>query len=539
MAGLPGPDFETDREQITALITNRAPDLSASPTAWAGETGGALAQLTQGFGGSIDRAGRDAVPSSDSSSEGLDRFAVAYGLSNGTGPGNYGRRGATYGQGATGYLLGDATTSWIGGVQKATAGSVTLVLRNTVTVPGLSGTGQVLGTWDADTTSEASAGEAGNLTAGTQLFLQSPPAGSASTLTLQTGMSIEGQAQESNSALLTRILNKIQRPPNGGTGSDFREWAETATDSAGAPVSTAQLFAFVYPNYYGDGTPLDVVLQSGSGTARQLSNADLAEIQTYIAGSTAIPGQEPVASDAVVLTGYMPPQRALVCRLRTVAAPGYQFDWTVGAATYSVFSKTVASLPGWATSVGANVLLELNTLAPISLKDAIDAGSQPQVQVDTRTASTLLGPVVPEQWPCLAYLDGGGRTSLALKVPSVANYDAWTQTTNRVYSGGPIVLPVAGAVLAAIDAIGPSRVSGLADRAQIWQDVVGVTTLSTAAESALANDGTTRLVLRCLAGGVSIGIGPTGVASAQDVVASDNTINGPEVLFAGRVLVTD
>lgn len=539
MAGLPGPSFETDREQITALITNRAPELSPSPTAFAGEQGGALAQLTQGIGGSIDRAARDAVPSSDSSSAGLDRAAVAWGISNGTGPGGYGRRGATYAQGATGYLLGDATTSWIGGTQKATAGNVTLVLRSTVTVPGISGTGQVLGTWDADTTSEASAGVAGNLPAGTQLFLQSPPSGSSSTLTLQTGMAIEGQDQESNSSLLTRILNKMQRPPNGGNGTDYRDWAENATDGAGAPVSTAQLFAFVYPNYYGDGTPLVVVLQSGSGTARQLSNAELTEIQTYIAGSTAIPGQEPVASDAVVLTGYMPAQRALVCRLRTVAAPGYQYDWVVGTAVYTVFSKTTAGLPGWATSVGANVLLELNTLAPISLKDAIDAGSQPHVQVDTRTGSTLLGPVVPEQWPCLAYQDAGGRTTVALKVPCVPNFDAWTQVTNRIFSGGPIVSTVAASALSAIDAIGPSRLSGLADRAQIWQDVVGVTTLSTAAESALANDGTTRLVLRCIAGGVTIGIGPTGAQIAQDVAASDNTINGPEVLFAGRMLVTD
>ena len=539
MAGLPGPDYETDREQIAAIITNRAPELSSAPTAFAGEEAGAFAQITQGIGGNIDRAAKDAVPSSQSSAQGLDIWAVTQGISNGTGPGGYGRRGATFAQGMTGYLLGDATTTWIGGTQQATAGGVTLLLRNTVTIPGVSGTGQILGTWDADPSVTASAGTAGNLTAGTQLFLVSPPSGSASTITLQTGPSIEGQAEESNSALLTHILNKMQRPPNGGNGTDYRDWAQDATNTAGAPVSAAQLFAYVYPNYYGDGSPLVVVLQSGSGTGRAVPAGELTQIATFINGSTSIPGQAPVASDCTVQTGYMPSQRALVEKVRTIPSPGYQFDWAVGTTVYAVFSKTVAALPGWATAAGANVVLELQTLAPISLKDAIDAASQPHVQVDTRDVGVLLGPVVPEQWPALAYLDAAGRTSLALKVPCVPNFSAWVKVTNRVYSGGPIVTPVAAAILSANDGIGPSRFSGLADRAQIWQDVVGVTTLSTAAENAVANDGITRLVLRCIAGGVTIGIGPGGTPSAQDVTASDNTINGPEVLYAGRILVTD
>ncbi len=539
-------DYETDREQITAIITNRAPELSGSPTAFAGEQAGAFAQLTQSVSGNVDRALKDSPPSAVSSGQGLDNWAIAEGISDGTGAGGYGRRGATFAQGATGYLLADLGTSFPGasagpGYQQATAAGVTLRLRDTVTIAGSPpGTGQVLGTWDADPTVAASAGTAGNLLAGTVLQLLSPPGTAQSQVTLQTGMTIQGQPQESNSSLLTRLLNKMQRPPNGGNGTDYKDWAENPTDANGAPLTQTQLFAFIYPNYYGGGTPLVVVLQSGTGQARLLPDLELASISTYINGSTLTEGQRPVSLGAVVLTGYMPAVRGLVCRARCIPATQVQaFDWVRATTSYTVNSKTVASLPTWATDAGANVVLELQTLAPLSLKDAIDAQSSPHVQVDTRDVSTLLGPVIPEQWPAVAYLDATGRTSLALRVPMVANFDDWVQVGNDVYSGGPIVVPVATNIDATIDQNGPSRQSGLADPAQSWQDVVGVSTISTAAENTTASDGITKLVVRCVAGGVTIGVGATGTPSAQDVPATDNTINGPEVLYAGRILVTD
>ena len=68
---------------------------------------------------------------------------------------------------------------------------------------------------------------------------------------------------------------------------------------------------------------------------------------------------------------------------------------------------------------------------------------------------------------------------------------------------------------------------------------MGISTLSTAAESTVDADEVTRLVSRCIAGGVLIGIGGGSTPVVQDVPASDNTVNGPEVLFAGRILVVD
>jgi hypothetical protein len=240
----------------------------------------------------------------------------------------------------------------------------------------------------------------------------------------------------------------------------------------------------------------------------------------------------------------MPPARELVCFVRAVPSKeAFAFDWQRSGVSYTVNSITTSGLPSWATNAGANVVLELNTLAPVSLKDAISAavtGTGPRIQVDTSDgAGTILGAIVPDQWPALAYQDAFGRTSLALLVKSVPNFAAWVFVGNSVYPGGPIVGPVGANILATIDNNGPSRASGLADPAQLWQDVVGVTTISTAAETTLDDDGVTRLVARCIAGGVLIGIGGGSTPVAQDVQASDNTINGPEILYAGRILVVD
>lgn len=539
--GLPSADYETDREQIAAIIANRAPELSTAPTAWGGEQAGALAQVTQSIGGDIDQAGRDYPPSSDSSAQALDNMAEAIGLANGKG--GYGRRGATFAQGFTAYLTGYSGTTYTVGQQATGPGGVVLVLRSatpSLVIPG-TGSGQILGTWDADSTSLSSQGTAGNLPAQTLLTLVAPPPTSDSTIELLTGPAILGQDQESNGAVLLRIQFKMQRPPNGGNGTDFATWAENATDANGAPLTTVEIFAYVYPNYYGDGLPLAVVLQAGSGQGRQCDTTLQAAIAAYINGDVGREGQRPVGSTCTIGTGFMPLSRALVCIVRTVPSSiGFAFDWARGTVPYAVNSLSITGLPSWATNAGANAVLELDRLAPVSLKDAISANVRPRIQVDTNDgAGTITGPVVPEQCPCVAYQDAAGMTSLALTVLNPAIFASWVFTGNMVYSGGPIVGPVAANISRTIDSNGPSRASGLADPAQLWQDVVGVTTLSTAAENTLADDGITKLVARCVAGGVLIGVGGAATPIVQDVRASDNTINGPEVLFVGRILVVD
>ena len=164
MAALDGPDFETTRQQLAAFGANRDPDLGTSAVEFLGEQAGALAQHAQSVQESIGRASADWPPSSDSSDQGLNDAAEAIGLSNGAG--GYGRRGATAAAGATGQLTGDKGTTYTAGQLAQGPGGVRLKLRSTVSIPAGTGTGQVLGTWDVDSSDANSLGAKGNLLTG-------------------------------------------------------------------------------------------------------------------------------------------------------------------------------------------------------------------------------------------------------------------------------------------------------------------------------------------------------------------------------------
>jgi hypothetical protein len=194
-------------------------------------------------------------------------------------------------------------------------------------------------------------------------------------------------------------------------------------------------------------------------------------------------------------------------------------------------------LPTWATDAGANAVLEMAGLAPASLKEAIDEGSEPRVYVhQVSAAGALVGPVIPEMASAAAYQDAAGKTSLALKVTNLNNWAP--EVGNEIYAGGPVVAAVAANILTAIDQRGPSRLSGLADPGRLWQDVFGPTQISTAAETTLDTDGATLMIDRVRPDAL-IGVGGSGALLAQEVQATDFVIDGPEVLYAGRILVSD
>ncbi len=68
------------------------------------------------------------------------------------------------------------------------------------------------------------AGAAGNLAAGTAVFLLSPVIGVQSTSTTAAAF-VGGEDVELDSRLLARLLARIQQPPQGGASSDYVEWA--------------------------------------------------------------------------------------------------------------------------------------------------------------------------------------------------------------------------------------------------------------------------------------------------------------------------
>jgi len=540
VATLDAPDYETTRQQLVAFAGNRAPELGTGATEFLGEQAGAQAQIAQANLEAIGLVSADAVPSADSSEAGLSAWADSVGLSNGAG--SYGPRGPTGAQGAKGQLTGENGTAYLANQLAQATGGVRIKLRANATIPGAPpGSGQVEGTWDVDATDANSLGTKGNLLAGTVCTYISAPAGSDATFVLTQGMQTLGKDQETGPELLGRLQAKMQRPPNGGNGTDHRTWVEEATDESGAPISSAQIVGYAYPNYDGPALPAVVATYAGSGKSRQPSSGDITKISTFVNGSTTTDGKRLAGAPVRVLQPYMPDERALVITCRCLPSLAkYAFDWVRGTTVYQVFAFSIAALPAWVTDAGGNAMLTLTALAPASLKEAIDAGQEPRIYGHWVSPTALLGPVIPEQAPCLAWQDSAGiRTQLALKVSNATSWNTWVQANNEVFAGGPIVDAVAQAILDSVNARGPSRVSGLADPAVSWQDTISLTTVSTAAETALDEDGVTRLVDRTITEGVIINVGFAGTAAITEVRASDNTVNGPEILYAGRILVTD
>jgi hypothetical protein len=78
----------------------------------------------------------------------------------------------------------------------------------------------------------------------------------------------------------------------------------------------------------------------------------------------------------------------------------------------------------------------------------------------------------------------------------------------------------------------------------VWRDRIGIANITGAALQSLDDDQLTPLVGRCITSGAAanvshIRIGAAGAAQLEDVQAIDTTVFGPELLRAGRVLVTD
>jgi hypothetical protein len=129
-----------------------------------------------------------------------------------------------------------------------------------------------------------------------------------------------------------------------------------------------------------------------------------------------------------------------------------------------------------------------------------------------------------------AFVDGGGKTTLTLDTLPTG----WTNPTpgDTVYAGGPVVAPIAAAIQALCDGLGPSRAGGLADPFNVWQDTLSINQIARVAEDTTDPSGNPYL-LEVPVGGVTI----DGVAA--DVQAADNLVGqSPELLYLKSVAVT-
>lgn len=73
--------------------------------------------------------------------------------------------------------------------------------------------------------SASTAGVTSNTASGTLLTLVSPVAGLSSTATVGSDGLVNGSDIESDAALRARLLQRIQLPPDGGSSTDYEQWA--------------------------------------------------------------------------------------------------------------------------------------------------------------------------------------------------------------------------------------------------------------------------------------------------------------------------
>lgn len=483
----------------------------------------------------------DWPPSQDASTSALRRAADVFGLSNGAG--GFGFRVPQPATGATGVLTGtggvtvDPALVPPPGTLTGPDGTTKYVLRDTVTLSGTApGFGQVSGTFNAVTP-----GSIGNLSPGVSLTWDATPAGLDSAVVIVSGTNTSGKDEEDPADAQRRLAVKLQLPAKGGAPQDYAHgaeaWCENALDSRGNIIPGIRAYGYsggatmAGGGYDGVGAVMVVITRAGSGLGRLPTSQNLTDISAFVIGSTSRQGQRPIAHSfrpiapmmSAAVTGLTIMARAVPSR------PDLAFHWVRGTTAYTVDSWDGVSK------------LTLTGLAPADLKTKITNGQLPTLFVDTRSGGLPVGPVIPPLAECVSFADAAGKTTLTLKLPLPSTWRA-PSAGDAVYSGQPTICdPATGAgasVVSYVDGLGSSRVSGLYDPFDFWDDVCSVSGVDAAVKSVLWTDGITPLVSRTIANSTLIGVG-SGTPSVQDVQPPDNSTLGPGMWFATRVIISD
>lgn len=434
------------------------PKASVGTKAYLGQQARSLAELVGLLQQGVREADADGAPAyqvdydgvirSRCSKEALDGWAFTFGVPSNRGAGIYGRNAAQTARGGAGTASGSPGTLIPAGYTLAdeNTGTVLVSLVATVTLDaGGSGSCEFVA---------LTPGAAGNLAVGTKLRWQTPPGGLSPLVTLTTAL-VDGYEEESDLELLTRIILRLQNPPRGGTAHDWREWAETATDTAGRLVGISRAYVFKVRN--GAGSVDVVITQAGDGTGRDPG----ATKQGLVAAALEA---RRIATDSyrVIRPSFAPAFRLLLKVVPTVA---YGYDWDDLGVPMTIISAT-----------GLQLVVS-GALPPANLKAAIDLNLSPRIQV----AGFSSGPL-PQQRRAYAYhanTPTAGQCTLDL----TEAFDVPPAAGEVVYAGGGCVDAVAAAVLGYINTdVGPSRQSGYADPLDSWEDVV---TVSRVAQSAI------------------------------------------------------
>lgn len=508
-----------------AYLSEQFPTRALGPKSFLGQQARALAQLVGAIQQAIKDADADGVPAyatvdgvirSRCSSQALDNWAFVYGLPSNRGAGQYGRNDAQKAQGGVVLIKGTIGTPVPSGSQLTDpSGTVILSLTTVVTIgPG----GTVPGNVAAVTS-----GSSGNLPAGTVLRWQAPPVGVAPTCILSAPLQ-GGLEPEDSVSLLTRLIQRLQSPPKGGTTVDIRSWAEQALDPNGNLIGVKR--AYVYPHRNGLGS-YDVVIDLGGiGAGRIPSAAQQVQVQAYV------DSQRVVTDTARVLVPRVPTSEALRIWVTCTPRPRYRFDWQDGGVAQVIESATATTF----------VVNNGTGKPPDSLIQAIDGYKNGMVsQAPRLQVSIPLASILPLETQALAYATNTPLPGKYMLTVAPLPGGTVAPPMTQFFAGGPAVSLVSQNLLAYLSQVGPSRSSGYADELDAWEDQVTVGNLARAALDTVDADGTLVLLQSPSVGlgvGVRLAVG-SGAFTGADYRLYDNLpAEGPPIPDSSQILVT-
>jgi uncharacterized phage protein gp47/JayE len=149
------------------------------------------------------------------------------------------------------------------------------------------------GTVDIAVTAKES-GEESNVEGGEELSMSSPIAGIDSVVTVSATGITDGVDEETDPALLVRLLSRIQDPPNGGSENDYVTWAKEVSGVTRA---------WCLPLYLGDGTVGVTFVRDNDAGSIIPSAGEVAAVQAYIDDLS----RRPVTADVTVFAPIAAP----------------------------------------------------------------------------------------------------------------------------------------------------------------------------------------------------------------------------------------
>lgn len=259
----------------------------------------------------------------------------------------------------------------------------------------------------------------------------SAPSGIETNAELQLDMNEDGDDLEAIGAYRVRILDHIAQPGRGGNASDYQFWAleVVGIDSA-----------YVYPLRDGFGTVDLAALHTGRGSNRILTADERTELKA------AIDAKRPVS----------------VAGFRVLSVVTVPID-----AEILVFPED-----------DAEFVFDWDDTVPLSVS-AYTAGTRTLKFTTSRPTDMRVGDRLIYKRTAATKNDGAEVTIEALGVASdevVLTTDPTNppQAGNAVYSGGPLIAPLRGAVLAHYDSLGPAHGSSSVG---LWEDTLRTSTL--------------------------------------------------------------